>query len=106
MQNCHRLWCRSPSPYVFLVRTVDLTPPVFVGATPRVQDIAATSFELVVQMNKAGLVFYVVLLQVRCCVDAALSAASLAGDSGLAGVRFAAATVGMAAAAAADRCQM
>ena len=73
--TCHCLWCRSPSPYVFLVRTVDLTPPVFVGATPRVQDIAATSFELVVQMNKAGLVFYVVLIQVRCCMDAALSAA-------------------------------
>ena len=52
---------------------------MFVGATPRVQNIAATSFELVVQMNKAGLVFYVVLLQVRHCVDAPLSAASLAG---------------------------
>ena len=50
---------------------------MFVGATPRVQNIAATSFELVVQMNKAGLVFYVVLLQVRSCVDAVFSAASL-----------------------------
>ena len=52
---------------------------MFVGATPRVQNIAATSFELVVEMSKAGLVFYMVLLQVRCCVDAAVSAASLAG---------------------------
>ncbi len=56
--------CRSPEANVFLVKTVDLTPPEFTGGTPYVQNIQATAFDLVVQQNKTGRVFFVVVEQV------------------------------------------
>ncbi|KAK9817698.1 hypothetical protein WJX72_000826 [[Myrmecia] bisecta] len=51
----------SPDPYLFAVRTVDLTPPSFTGDTPRTANVDYTSTDLVVQMNKLGSVYYVVL---------------------------------------------
>ena len=49
---------------MFLIRTVDHTPPAFTGGTPYVQNIQATAFDLVVQQNKTGRVYYVVVEQV------------------------------------------
>lgn len=43
---------------------MDLTPPVFTGNTPYTQNKKATAFDLVVQQNKAGRVFYIVVEQV------------------------------------------
>ena len=59
------LSCRSPQADRFLVKTIDLTPPVFTGGTPYVQNIRATAFDLVVQQNKGGRVFFVVVQQVK-----------------------------------------
>ena len=49
---------------MFLIRTVDHTPPAFTGGTPYVQNIQATAFDVVVQQNKTGRVYYVVVEQV------------------------------------------
>jgi len=52
---------------------VDHTPPAFTGGTPYVQNIQATAFDVVVQQNKTGRVYYVVVDQVcpsnSCCSD-------------------------------------
>jgi hypothetical protein len=65
--------CRSPQTNIFLIRTVDHTPPAFTGGTPYVQNIQATAFDVVVQQNKTGRVYYVVVEQVcplnSCCSD-------------------------------------
>ena len=60
----HVLAFRSPEPAAIVIRTVDLTPPVFTGGTPRVRNTRASAFDLVVQQNKGGRVFYVVVQQV------------------------------------------
>ncbi|DBA74581.1 TPA: hypothetical protein ACH3X2_009453 [Trebouxia sp. C0005] len=54
---------RSPQTNIFLIRTVDHTPPFFTGGTPYVQNIQATAFDVVVQQNKTGRVYYVVVEQ-------------------------------------------
>ncbi|KAL0035306.1 hypothetical protein WJX77_000193 [Trebouxia sp. C0004] len=54
---------RSPQTNIFLIRTVDHTPPTFTGGTPYVQNIQATAFDVVVQQNKTGRVYYVVVEQ-------------------------------------------
>ncbi|DBB14474.1 TPA: hypothetical protein ACH3X3_004761 [Trebouxia sp. C0006] len=54
---------RSPQTNIFLIRTVDHTPPAFTGGTPYVQNIQATAFDVVVQQNKTGRVYYVVVEQ-------------------------------------------
>lgn len=54
---------RSPA-ITIEIATVDLTPPVFTGNTPYTQNKKATAFDLVVQQNKAGRVFYIVVDQV------------------------------------------
>ena len=55
--------CRSPKANAYEIRTVDLTPPVFTGYTPYLQNVQATAFDLVVQQNKGGRVFYTVVQQ-------------------------------------------
>ena len=47
----------------YLVRTVDNIPPIFVNGTPYARNLEATSFELVVQLDKPGRVFYLVTNQ-------------------------------------------
>lgn len=60
----HALAFRSPEAVAIVIRTVDLTPPVFTGNTPRIHNTQASSFDLVVQQNKGGRVFYIVVQQV------------------------------------------
>lgn len=60
----HVLVFRSPQAVAIVIRTVDLTPPVFTGNTPRTQNTQASAFDLVVQQNKGGRVFYIVVQQV------------------------------------------
>ena len=55
---------RSPKAIAIVIRTVDLTPPVFTGNTPYSKPNGATAFDLVVQQNKSGRVFYIVVQQV------------------------------------------
>ena len=47
------------------MKTVDNVPPTFVDSTPRIQNIQATGFEIVVEMDKNGTVFYIVADQVH-----------------------------------------
>lgn len=54
---------RSPKANIYDIATVDLTPPVFTGHTPYLQSVQATAFDLVVQQNKGGRVFYIVVQQ-------------------------------------------
>ena len=58
---------RSPEAAAIVIRTVDLTPPVFTGNTPRIQNTQASAFDIVVQQNKGGRVFYIVVQQVTSC---------------------------------------
>lgn len=58
------LTSRSPKAGTIQIATVDLTPPVFTGNTPYAQNKQATAFDLVVQQNKGGRVFYTVVEQV------------------------------------------
>ena len=56
--------CRSPRVFTFLVQTVDLVPPEFTGGRPYVRSNQPTAFDLVVQQNKTGRAFFVVVQQV------------------------------------------
>ena len=47
------------------MKTVDNVPPNFVNSTPHIQNIQATGFEIVVEMDKNGTVFYIVADQVH-----------------------------------------